>query len=345
MITVTFLLLCGQLWSEEIVGTSIFPCIETPHPYPQREGDQSLVWSTTIEEPGAAWIKIHFSSFQLNDKDYVILIDEQGRIVEHIEFRDFNGKKKPEFKSQKNYEQTIDFWTLAVDGQKIRVELHRESNKLIGRGFTIDEIGIGSKPIFDRGPGPLYNNDQDTEGDFLNFFEKKGQNFVLSQTIAPEQIYGRMLYKKGTTWYTSKGMLVNSSPNQILPIENCIDSQEVVNTLEVRFYNHYFLGNNDYSFYQSFYGDKFVDNYFTNSNGLLTLKKNTRMMDFSLKENKPADKSELSTTFDGTCSYCCVLLVQCYWVYPPPPYLPYRICIFTCLEWCICTCPCCCCSE
>jgi len=345
MIIVVLVFFCGQLWAEEIVGTSIFPNIETPHPYPQMKGDQTLVWSTSIEEPGAAWIKIHFSSFQLNNKDFVILIDEHGRIFETICYRDVNGKHDSRFNLQKNDDKTVDFWTQAVDGQKIRVELHRNSNNPPGLGFTIDEIGIGSRPIFDRGLGPAYNDDRDTDGDFLHFLEKKGQNFVLSQTIAPEQIYGRMLYKKGVIWYTSKGMLVNSSPNQILPIESFIDSQEVVNTLDVRFYFHYYLDNNDYPFYQSFYGDKFIDNYFTNSYGMVTLKKNTKKLDFYLKNQKPEVKSELSTIFSDTCSYCCLLLRVCYWIYPPPPALPFRICIYICDEWCSCTCPCCCCSS
>lgn len=345
MITVLLMLFGGRLAAEEIVGESIFPCIETPHPYPQPGGDETLVWSTTIDQPGAAWIKIHFSSFQLDDNDFVILINEHGRIIETIHCRDVNGQHRPRFNLQKNEDKTVNFWAMAVDGQQVRVELHRNSNNSPGFGFTIDEIGIGSKPIFDRGLGPVYNDDRDTDGDFLHFFEKKGQDFVLSQTIAPEQIYGRMLYKRGSNWYKSKGMLVSSNPNQILPIENGIDSQEVVNTLEVRFYSHYYLGKNDSSFYQSFYGDRFIDNYLTNSYGQLTLKKNTKKMDFHLENEKPGDKSRLSTISSGTCTYCCLLLRVCTWYFPPPPFLPYRICVYICFEWCTCTCPCCCCPS
>jgi hypothetical protein len=330
MITVMLLFLCGRLAAEEIVGTSIFPCIETPHPYPQPEGNGTLVWSTTIEEPGAAWIKIHFSSFQLNDKDFVNLIDEQERIIEHIRFRDVCVKHNSRFKFQQNSDQTVNFWTLAVDGQKIRVELHRESNNPTGLGFTINEIGVGSKPLFDIGLGPVYNNDQESSRDFLLSPEKKSLNFSLSQMIAPYQAAGRMLYKKGTTWYTCKGNLLNGGKNEFLPREDCIQSQDVVDTLEVRFYIHYNLNNNDFPVYQSFYGDRFIHNYLDNEYGLVTLKRNMKMGEFYNKDGEHFNQSQQSEIY---CLCCCT------WHYCP-------ICKYYHWFFYLCPCPpCCLCSE
>ncbi|MCX6581018.1 MAG: hypothetical protein NT166_12640 [Candidatus Aminicenantes bacterium] len=347
MIIGVFVFFSGQLTAEEAVGVSIFPKIETPPPYPQSDGNQALVWSTTIDQPGATWIKIHFSDFQLNDKDFVNLIDEQDRIIGKIQFKNVNDKHGSGFKLQKKADQTVNFWTLAVDGQKIRIELRRESNKLTGSGFTIDEIGIGSKSLNDRGLGPINNDNAnlDTDADFLHSLDKKGLDLVLSQTIVPEQMVGRMLYKKGTTWYTGKGILVNSSTNQFLPQEHCIDSQEIVNTMEVRFYSHYYLENKDYHVYHVFYGDKLIDNYSSNNDGLITLKKNMKMEDFYLKDEKPVNKSELNSTLSGTCTYCCEVLVEIYCFFPPPPYASYCITIITCIDPCECTCPCCCCSS
>ena len=334
-----------QLSAEEEVGKSIFTNIETPHPYPAATEGKTLVWSKTIEHPGAAWIKIHFSDFQLNDKDFVNLIDEQDRIIGKIQVKNVNDKHGSEFKLQKKADQTVNFWTSAIDCQKIRIELHRESKTLTGRGFTIDEIGIGSKPLNDRGLGPLNNDNANLDtDDYLHSFDKKGLDLVLSQKIVLDQMVGRMLYKKGLTWYTGKGILVNNSTNQFLPQEHCIDSQEIVNTMEVRFYSHYYLENKDYNVYQVFYGDKLIDNYSSNNDGLITLKKNMKMGDFYLKDEKPVNKLELNSTLSGTCTYCCVGLVEEYCFFPPPPFAPYCITIITCIRSCTCTCPCCCCS-
>lgn len=346
MIISVFVLFRGQLSAEEVAGTSIFTQIETPHPYPQAEKNQTLVWSTTIDQPNATWIKIHFSNFQLNDKDFVNLIDDKGRIIEHIQLENIKEKHKAYLKSKENVAPMINFWASAVDGQKIKIELHRGSNApLIARGFTIDEIGIGTKPIYEKGLEPIANDNPDIEGDFINFLVNKSQNFKLNQAITPEQISGRMLYKKGSTWYTSKGILLNSNSNQFLPNENCIDSQDVVNNLEVRFYSHYYQDNTDCPAYQSFHGDRLIDNYSSNNHGLISLKKSLKLEAFDLTNGQSVDKSELSSILSGTCVYCCLFLKECHWHYPPPPLRPYKHCIIiACLMECECTCPCCCCS-
>lgn len=271
MIIGVFVVFNGQLTAEEAVGQSIFPNIETPHPSPAAAESKTLVWSTTIDQPGAAWIKIHFSSFQLNKKDFVNLIDEQGKIIEHIRFRDVHGKHNSRFKSQKNENHTVNFWTLAADSQKVVIEVHCVANNPTTWGFKIDEIGVGSKPILYRGQGPIYNNYKDTDMDMLSSFEKDGMDSDLKPITTLGETPGKMLYKKGTIWYTCKGDMGNGSPNEFLPREDCINSQEVVDTLEVRFYFNFSSPQNGSPVFQSFYGDKFIDNHLNFGYGQVSL--------------------------------------------------------------------------
>jgi len=92
IVVVVLIFLSGQLNAEEVVGKSIFPNIETPQTYPEAVKGTTLVWSTTIQEPGASWIKIHFSKFRLNQDDYVELVDMNGSLIERIKGKIYPGR-------------------------------------------------------------------------------------------------------------------------------------------------------------------------------------------------------------------------------------------------------------
>jgi hypothetical protein len=271
MIVVVLGFLSGQLTAEDVAGKSIFPNIETPYPYPAAVKGKTLVWSTTIQEPAAAWIKIHFSKFLLNEGDYVDMVDMNGSLIERIKGKDVSKKAHSKFNVKSDVNKTASFWGPAVDGNKVTVELHstpnREkggrfrvdkagiegkkrtaeshstSNTKEGLGFIIDEVGIGSKPILDRRIGPIYNTEDEkkmVDETFCNSRPKitrlgsrKNDVDVLSSTL------GKMLYRKGSTWHTCKGSLRGVTGNHFLPAEACIDSLDVLDTLEVRFFIEY----------------------------------------------------------------------------------------------------------
>jgi len=235
--SITIFLMAFGLWStaEDIVGKSIFTTIETPHPYPQypKVGkNNTLVWSTTIHQPGSEWIKIHFSSFRLNAKDIVRLLDEQDRVIEQISFRDVDCKHNTRFKSYKNGDGTVKFWTRAYNGEKLIIEVHHISDKPAAWGFKIDEIGVGCKPIFRHRLEPIYGSNRDFNKDFQTFKQVDIQNFPLIQMIAPDQTIERVLYKKGNTWYTCEGKLSDDLKNKFLIQETYIDSQKTIETMK-----------------------------------------------------------------------------------------------------------------
>jgi hypothetical protein len=320
MIIMVLSFFCGQLNAEEVVGESIFPCIEPLHPYPQVEGNKTRVWSSIIREPGAAWIKIHFSGLRLTKGDYVNLIDMEGRIIERIGIRDVRKKQGSKFKLQKNNDNTVSFWTSAVDGEEVKVQLNRTSNKQDGSWFIIDEVGVGSKPIFDVGLGPIYNTADESQRSLFSLFEKKESDSVLRHLATYRQPSGRMLYRKGITWYTCKGSLVAGSGNQFLPHEPCIDSQDNLDTLEVRFYVSGVYDESNFPVYLSYYGDKFISDYFAPAYGLLSLMNNKKMVEFdSQGEYHPEYAPNLSALYQEAFHYCgCesyYLCSNCGWPY------------------------------
>jgi hypothetical protein len=306
MIIVVFVFFCGQLTAEEVVGESIFPNIETPHPYPKAVEDNTLVWSTTIQEPGAAWIKIHFSEFRLNPGDFVILTDMKGKVIELIRGRDVARKRRSKFKVKKNDNKTVSFWGPAIDGDRVVVGLYSTSNEDNGLGFTIDEVGRGCKPILDRGLGPIYDTEEDVDIFLVPFCDSDPK--IVQVTYREDTIdifknlLGKMIYRKGTTWFTCKGFLTAFGGIYIVPSEIAIHSQEVVDTFEVRFYWRHI----DKDLYFTFHGDTFIDDYLSSHYGMLTIKTDYQMSPSISNGEPPGKNPDLSKIYAEPACYAYV---------------------------------------
>jgi len=310
MIMVSLGFFCGQLIAEEVVGYSIYPNIETPHPYPKATEKNTLVWSTTVQEPGTAWVKIHFSDFRLNPNDFVDLIDMNGNLIERIKGSDVARKRQSKFnvKKNENNPNTVSFWGSAVEGKEVKVELHRTTNKENDWGFAIDELGVGFSPIF----GNANSN--------VNI-SRIGRNWGTDREDNVEKIVGIMLYRKNSTWYKCEGVLDNNNINRLLPDEPCIDSQAIVDTLEVRFYCKSVTNKGkSFSVYFTFFGDNFINHDFGYDRCQLTLKNDLnfdglpyyiRIPNNKLKRNSLQMKGISFTAFcyPGTCNdpncICC----------------------------------------
>lgn len=290
MIIVVLAFFCGQLTAEEVVGVSIFPSIELPNPYLMDETYNKTVWSTTIRQSGASWIKIHFSKFRLNRHDYLDMIDMKGKVIERIRMVDVAKKHHSKFNVKNNKDRTFSFWGPAIDGNRVKVVLHRKSNKKTGWGFTIDEVGVGIESIFDNG---VPNRER-----------------IIDSVNKP---FGRMLYRKGATWYTCNGILSDDRVNHFLPSTHCINSRDVVDTLEVRFYINYPVENKSYTVYYTYYGDDYIDDYSTYDCGLLTLKNNLQMTDLHSYPGYPNKIPNISEIYDEVYDYCfCDCICDCY---------------------------------
>jgi len=128
------LVLCGLVltahWvsAQEVVGEiKTIVGVETPHPYKAALVPGVATWSDTIYAPGATFLKLHFTNFNLDNSDYMII-------------------KNPEGTQNHQYdaEWPSDFWAVSIFGDKAILELYSFSPEG-GEGFQIPEFGYGTK--------------------------------------------------------------------------------------------------------------------------------------------------------------------------------------------------------
>lgn len=232
MVIVMLVFLSGQLAAEEIVGKSMFPNIETPHPYPGAMEGNTLVWSETIYQGGAGWLKVHFSNFRLNDDDYVDLIDMYGVVAARIKGSDVSGKKRSRFKVKKNDDQKVSFWAPLIAGETLKIELHRDTNRRKGWGFTIDEVGVG----FDT----IETYPEDNLARILSICGTNNLQHIYCyygyEPYDRGQAVGRMIFKRHGVWCKGNGFLLScDNTSTFLTSAYLVWSQAVVDSLEVQF--------------------------------------------------------------------------------------------------------------
>ncbi len=102
--------------------------IETDHPYKPAYTEEFPIWQDFIWYPGASYIKVHFSKFDLGPGDYVIVRSEDGSQVYRYE-----GKGKGDLG---------DFYATHIKGDLAIIELYAPGEKG-GFGFIIDHYGRG----------------------------------------------------------------------------------------------------------------------------------------------------------------------------------------------------------
>lgn len=269
MVIIFLVFISTPLAAEEWCGDTIYPNVETPHPYPGAP-EGTMVWSHTLQQTGAAWLKLHFSNFRLNDEDYVELVDMYGNVMEVIMGGDVDVEKgrfkvnKPEDEGKFRVEgrMRVSFWGPAIDGDEVTVRLYRGSDKRKGWGFTIDEVGIGAAPISEE---PAIESICGSN-DLVNI--KCKSSFYQNLGLA----VGRMLYQKSGSWYVCTGFLCSCNSSHFLTNEHCISSQTHVNTLQVRFkYRYTTCSGSTLDSYSTYYGDDFVKDSTTLDYCLLTL--------------------------------------------------------------------------
>jgi V8-like Glu-specific endopeptidase len=252
-------------YAKQWIGESMYTKIDTPHPYPKADPGK-MVWSETIHQMGAVWLKPHFSNFKLADEDYVELVDMYGTVVLTIKGSDVEaGMNK--FKVIENLNGRVDFWGPAIDGNELTIKLYRNSDSKKGWGFTIDEVGIGAVPI----EGDLNQDRLSGTESICGSDDKVSIACVASYYQTSGRSVGRMSFQSGSSWYVCTGFLVSSCSSHFLTNEHCITNQSEVNSLNVRFYYRLSTCNGSNASYSTYYGDDFVKDSTTNDYCLLTL--------------------------------------------------------------------------
>ena len=110
--------------------------IVTPKPYPVSFGEAAREW--TVQFPGATYIRVHFTDFDLADGDTVELFDPTGRRFVTYTGRGIHG--------------TGEFWAHTIPGDTAVVRMQATVGG--DSGFGIDSYGAGFEPIFDDPTGP-----------------------------------------------------------------------------------------------------------------------------------------------------------------------------------------------
>jgi len=123
----TFTVTSPPLLAKVKVGEEIIQNFETPHPY---KGEKGIVWEQEFHWPDAAYISIHFSSFELAKGDYVEISSPDGKFLYKYKLK---GKKVWDQR-----ESISEFWATHIPGDTAVVRLVSK-NKKNANGFVIDK--------------------------------------------------------------------------------------------------------------------------------------------------------------------------------------------------------------
>jgi len=230
------------VFAEELIGETIPISLRTAHPYKTTRVAETVT-SIKVSREGATFIIVHFSNFSLNEGDFVAIRDGEG-VLRQVITNDDPGK--------------TDFWAFAVDGDTAFVDLVSGSTEVQAYGFDIDQYGYG---FFSLGIASICGDDDKVDIECVNGTTQ----YERSRSV------GRMYYQKGTNWYLCTGSLV-SEENHFLSNEHCVNSQAIVDTLQVRFnYQHTTCGGSTVAAYDTYYGDAFLVSNYNYDCSLMTL--------------------------------------------------------------------------
>ena len=216
--------------------------ISSQHPYPAGSPQNPSVREWTVTYPGASYIKVHFSRFDLAAGDTLEILSPDGS--EQYLFRD---------KGYKNLER--DFWGNSVIGDTAILRL--TSTGLGGYGFDIDYLARGIVPLFGDGQTPPASESVCGTQDWQD-----AACYVTSNPVEYDRSKrGIVVLFNG--FNNCSGFKVGC-PNQFMTNQHCIGSQADVNATEVRFeFQTSQCGSGSTGFTQSYLGDQFVKADFT----------------------------------------------------------------------------------
>jgi len=228
--------LAGEALGRTKVGELAMTPMSTDHPY---AAGQTLQY--VVEHPGATYIKVHFSTFDLAPGDRLVVSSADG-----TERYAFEGK------GYKN--RGADFWVNSVLGDRAILTLHSAGSG--GYGFDIDYYAYGIAPLF---PPPDEDELESVCG--TNQWTDVACNTASYPTEVERAKRAVVVLYNGI--HNCTGVKVGC-PNQFLTNEHCVTSQFEVDITEVRFdYQRSACNGGTTTFSESYLGDLFVQDDFT----------------------------------------------------------------------------------
>ncbi|MGE5341623.1 MAG: hypothetical protein ACM3SY_09095 [Candidatus Omnitrophota bacterium] len=260
-LTTLFLILGGfqSLKSDEISGYSTYPRIKagadntvTAMAKGGVNHEENILWSYVLQKPKAEWLKIHFADFQIGRQDFLELKDRNGTLVATIKGCDVEEDQTSIYKVIKK-EGKSNFWIHAIEGNTVTIELKSKNKRKANWGFTIDEVGVGTRPL--NGTSVV----QDIIGtDNLQqiYCYYNQQPYLRGRSV------GWMHFKDNGVWYNGKiGFLLScNNTNHFLTHSDHMGDQLFVESLEVRFDYFYTSCSGQTSIpYAAYSGDHLID--------------------------------------------------------------------------------------
>jgi len=181
-------------------GTHIPVDIDTPKDYPgvPDPGQPTSAWFHVLSHPGATYIAIHFTDFNLGPGDSLVISDDQG-----AQQYELSGKGKM---------QAGTFWARHIKGDTVVLELIVVS-PAGGKGFSIDEYVAGEPDLIesvyypdDRENAVCYRDSHPTEyerGKAVVRLLTNGSGFCTGSLVSP---YGHILTNNHCIWTPEKAL-------------------------------------------------------------------------------------------------------------------------------------------
>ncbi len=180
---------------------------ESKHPYDRGDVDRPMVHTDYVSSPGAKFIRVHFSAFDLAEGDFVSVAGVDGAQYWTYTLKGLHGNGK--------------FWSFAVDGDTAVVRLHAGLKP--GYGYRVDKVGHGSKSI---SPTPEVVCGTDGREDIA----------CHNEANTPQKAVARLLFTVGGSQYVCTGWLVaGSNSSTMLTNNHCFSTQTATNTVQAMF--------------------------------------------------------------------------------------------------------------
>jgi PKD repeat protein len=223
ILAIAFLLvICPtDILSKVEVGEEVLESYDTPHPYP---GEKGVVWEKEFHWPGAGYIAIHFSKFDLANSDYVEISTPGGQFS--YSFKDKGKKIKGGTAS------ISEFWATHVPGDTAIVKLHSKNQKS-AFGFTIDKWARGyEKDYIEAAMGNLQEDRLETIESLCSSDDKEWAKCYLGTTMYDKAKAVSRLLINGTSACT--GWLLGNQ-GHLMTNNHCIESSSDANNTDFEF--------------------------------------------------------------------------------------------------------------
>lgn len=193
--------------------------LSSPSEYPFGKEDRAATWSDTVTSPGATFVRVHFTKFNLPPGDYLTVSSPDGTYNWVYEGRGPQG--------------TGEFWSFMVEGvDRAILTLHAglpASDDTGPFGFVVDRVAHGTMPLEPAG--------EEAQPDVVCGDE--GRKAAACYTVNTNPV-ARLSFQKGGASYLCTGWLVaGSNASTMLTNAHCFTTQAETNTVQARFNYQY----------------------------------------------------------------------------------------------------------